>query len=100
MHETRKFPRFLPRPGHPITIVIGEPLNPILDPMLEAYKASHPVPWKPSSFDKDGIALDGKDEPLEVGQMRSSLAELMRLMLTQLGKRVEREPEKFEGKMK
>jgi hypothetical protein len=69
MHESRTFPRFLPRPVKELTIIIGHPLNPTIEPLLESYRTSFPSGWKPG---------EGKVEPDELKGMRSRLAEVLR----------------------
>lgn len=87
MHESRTFPRLLPRPGKKVTIVIGEPINDVVEPLLAAYRARFPVPWRPASYAQD-VVDDLREEPQELAMMRSRMAEVMREMLGKLGQRV------------
>lgn len=38
MNETRKFPRFLPRPGARISVTFGKPLTSTIEPLVSSWK--------------------------------------------------------------
>ncbi|KAL8283585.1 hypothetical protein RQP46_005380 [Phenoliferia psychrophenolica] len=87
MHESRTFPRMVPRSGKNVTIIIGEPINHAIEPLLDDYRAKFPTPWRPATYSKD-VGDDLKDEPDELAVMRSQMAEVMREMLLKLGGRL------------
>ncbi|GAA5945008.1 hypothetical protein JCM3775_004257 [Rhodotorula graminis] len=88
MDEPRVWPNYLPRRNKDITILFGAPLNPLLDPLLAAYRAQFPSPWRPATYDRP-VGQDLDDEPGVLAAMRSEMAETMRRGLMELGERVE-----------
>ncbi|GAA5969231.1 hypothetical protein JCM11641_007518 [Rhodosporidiobolus odoratus] len=88
MDEPRVWPRYLPNFGKDITILFGQPLNHVVDPLVDAYRAKYPTPWRPSTYDWP-VGQDLQEEPAEIGRMRSEIAEAMRQGLMMLGERVE-----------
>lgn len=84
MSESRTFPRFLPRPGHKISITIGKPINTILEPYLLEAKKKFPIPWKPNTYDQD-FGEDLKLEPDELKGIRSRIAEVLREEVMKVG---------------
>ena len=88
MHESRTFPRMMPRSGKNVTIVIGDPINHAVEPLINDYRAKHPTPWRPTTYSKD-VGDDLKDEPAELAGMRVRMAEVMREMLLKLGGHLE-----------
>ncbi|GAA5903269.1 hypothetical protein JCM8208_002260 [Rhodotorula glutinis] len=88
MDEPRVWPNYLPRRHKDVTILFGEPLNPLLDPLLAAYRAQFPSPWRPKTYDRP-VGQDLDDEPGVLADMRSEMAETMRRGLMELGERVE-----------
>ncbi|KAM0755492.1 acyltransferase-domain-containing protein [Meredithblackwellia eburnea MCA 4105] len=88
MNEEASFPKRLPRAGKKVTVLIGEPMNEAVEPLLKEYWSKFPTPWKPSTYAKD-VKEDLEDEPTELAEMRSRMAEVMREMLMKLGKRIE-----------
>lgn len=65
MNEERGFPRLMPRAGKNITVIIGEPMNDAIEPLLEVYHEKFPTPWRPLTYDHD-VAEDIFDEPNEL----------------------------------
>lgn len=88
MNEERGFPRLMPRAGKNITVIIGEPMNDAIEPLLEVYHEKFPTPWRPLTYDHD-VAEDIFDEPNELTAMRSEMAAKIREMLMDVGKRIE-----------
>lgn len=88
MDEPRVWPNYLPRTGKDVTILYGEPMNAAVEPLLAAYRAKYPTPWRPATYERP-VGQDLEDEPDEVGRMRSEIAEAMRQGLMQLGQRVD-----------
>ncbi|BGP36514.1 Lyso-phosphatidylcholine acyltransferase [Rhodotorula kratochvilovae] len=88
MDEPRVWPNYLPRRNKDVTILFGEPMNPLVEPLLAAYKARFPVSWRPGTYDRP-VGMDLEDEPHELAAMRSEMAEVMRQGLMRLGERVE-----------
>ncbi|GAA5997395.1 lysophosphatidylcholine acyltransferase [Rhodotorula paludigena] len=88
MDEPRVWPNYLPRTGKDVTILYGEPMNAAVEPLLAAYRAQYPTPWRPATYERP-VGQDLEDEPDEVGRMRSEIAEAMRQGLMQLGQRVD-----------
>ncbi|BGP04697.1 Lyso-phosphatidylcholine acyltransferase [Rhodotorula toruloides] len=94
MDEPRVWPNYLPRTGKNVTILLGEPLNSTVEPLVQRYRAKYPIPWRPSTYDRP-VGQDLQEEPSEIGRMRSEMAEVMRQGLMQLGRRaieVEKQP--------
>lgn len=83
--EARTFPRFLPRWGKEVSVVIGEPLNARLAPLLAEHSQRFPVPWRPVSYGND-VAEDLLKEPEGLAELRSRLAEEIRKELLALGR--------------
>lgn len=88
MDEERGFPKFLPRPGANISIVIGEPINERIQPLIDEYRSKFPTPWRPVTYARD-VQHDLRDEPDELARLRSRMAEVMREEVMKLGKRCE-----------
>lgn len=84
MSEERTFPRWLPRPGHKISITIGEPINATIEPLLAQCKAQFPIPWRPETYEKN-VGEDLKDEPKELAGIRSHIAKVLRDELMKVG---------------
>ncbi|GAA6031939.1 hypothetical protein JCM8097_003352 [Rhodosporidiobolus ruineniae] len=85
--EPRVWPNYLPNRGKDITILFGEPLNPVVDPLIAAYRAKYPTPWRPSTYDRP-VGQDLQEEPGDIAAMRSEMAEVMRQGLMRLGETV------------
>ncbi|KAI5478435.1 Tafazzin [Pseudohyphozyma bogoriensis] len=90
MNEERTWPRFLPRRANKITILIGEPLNDVVEPLIESYREKFPQGWTPGTYQHD-VGQDLREEPKELAVMRSEMAEVMRRGLMDVGKRMEAE---------
>lgn len=99
MNEERTFPRFLPRTGKKVTVIIGEPINDAVEPLLAEYQRKFPDPWRPVTYGRD-VAEDLKAEPAGLADMRSRIADALRTELMKLGEKVgeveAREPTKIE----
>ncbi|GAA5859628.1 hypothetical protein JCM8547_006169 [Rhodosporidiobolus lusitaniae] len=87
MDEPRVWPNYLPNRNKDVTILFGSPLNPSVEPLIDAYRAAFPTPWRPSTYDRP-VDQDLADEPKELGRMRSEMAETLRKGLMKLGERV------------
>lgn len=87
MNEEREFPRFLPRTGKKVTVIIGEPINDAIEPLLAEYQRKFPHPWLPITYGRD-VQEDLKEEPPQLAEMRSKIAEAMRQELRKLGQKV------------
>jgi monolysocardiolipin acyltransferase len=87
MNEEREFPRFLPRTGKKVTVIIGEPINEAIEPLLAEYQRKFPHPWVPVTYGRD-VQEDLKEEPPQLADMRSKIAETMRQELMKLGQKV------------
>ncbi|GAA6006551.1 hypothetical protein JCM10207_004969 [Rhodosporidiobolus poonsookiae] len=87
MDEPRVWPNYLPNTNKDVTIMFGEPLNAAVEPLVAAYRSQYPTPWRPSTYERP-VGQDLAEEPDEVGRMRSEMAEVIRLGLMRLGKRV------------
>lgn len=87
MHESRKFPRPLPRPGKNVTVLLGSPINSSIEPLIAKYHKEIEARWRPSNYGKD-VAQDLEDEPKGLATMRSHLAEVLRGKLMELGQKV------------
>ncbi|KAM0793289.1 hypothetical protein ACM66B_000749 [Microbotryomycetes sp. NB124-2] len=88
MDEERGFPRFLPRLGKNVQVIIGEPINDRIEPLVEEYRRKFPKPWRPVTYSRD-VQADLKDEPKELARLRSKMAEVMREEVMKLGARAE-----------
>lgn len=99
MDEERGFPRPLPRPGKKVTIIIGEPINDAVEPLLAEYQKKFPEPWVPVTYGRD-VKEDLREEPSQLAEMRSRIAEVLRQELMKVGQRIPeieaREPSKIE----
>lgn len=89
MDEERGFPRPLPRPGKNVTILIGEPINDVVEPLLEEYRVRFPgEPWRPTTYGRD-VQDDLNDEPQALTELRSRVAEVLRQEVMRLGERLD-----------
>lgn len=85
MHEDAAFPKRVPRTGKSVEVIIGDPVNGALEPLLARLHAAMPNKWKPETYDKH-VKEDLKDEPLQLTEARSEVAALLRGELMKLGR--------------
>lgn len=114
MPETRKWPRFVPRAGAKITITIGQPINHLLQPLIDEWRdiaasSSETLgvggEWRSSSDEKGGDEIQGANQRTvrEEGRLadgrerdiRMKLTAVMQEQVRKLGEQVEEEEGKF-----
>lgn len=84
MHESRTWPRFLPRLFKPITIHIGSPIDPLIEPLLIQHRQKFPVPWRPDTYGRE-VEEDMREEPAGLKESRGEIAEVLRQSVMRLG---------------
>lgn len=86
MHESRTFPRFLPRLNKSVEVHFGDPINHVVDPLLASYhEQGLPIRWKPETYERD-VGEDIGAEPDSLTRARSELAEVLRGELMRVGR--------------
>lgn len=87
MSEDAPWPKRLPRPNKSIEVIIGEPVNPALEPLLARFHAAMPNKWRPETYDRH-VTEDLRDEPVQLTEARSEVAAVLREELMRLGRAV------------
>ena len=95
MDEPRVSPHFVPNTNKDVTILYGEPINALVEPLVDDFRAQFPNgAWRPATYER-GVAADLDEEPVVLQRLRSRIADQLRVGLMDLGKRtaeVEKRP--------
>ncbi len=87
MNEDAPWPKRVPRTGKSIEVIIGEPVNDALAPLLAGFHEAMPNKWRPETYERH-VKDDLREEPLQLTEARSEVAAVLREELMKLGRAV------------